>query len=142
MKIKDIFDGNGARSEKRLSGKVAIVTGAGTGIGEAIAHKFAREGARVVVCGLQDDPIEDVAAAIRQNKAEAVAFGGDIAEEHTAQECIEFTIKQFKQLDVLVNNAGVFLDNAMTQDYPITDFDETIRMNIRSAFLMTRFALP
>jgi NAD(P)-dependent dehydrogenase (short-subunit alcohol dehydrogenase family) len=51
-------------------------------------------------------------------------------------------LKQFKRIDVLVNNAGVFLDTAVTEDYPIEDFDRTIRMNIRSAFLMTRFALP
>jgi len=125
-----------------LEGKVAIVTGAGTGIGEAIAHKFAKEGARVVVSGLQDDPIEDVAESIRDKGGEAVAFGGDISEAGVAKECVDFAINKFKRLDVLINNAGVFLDNAMTEDYPIEDFDQTIRMNIRSAFLMTRFALP
>src|SRR6266480_130543 len=114
------FDRNGS-NHGRLEEKVAIVTGAGTGIGEAI---------------------EDVAKAIRDNKGEAVAFAGDISEERAAKQCIDLAINEFKRLDVLVNNAGVFLDNAMTQDYPIADFDETIRMNIRSAFLMTRFALP
>jgi NAD(P)-dependent dehydrogenase (short-subunit alcohol dehydrogenase family) len=138
-----IFSSNGSDKQKgRLHGKVAIVTGAGTGIGEAIAHKFAKEGASVIVCGLSDDPIEGVAKAIRDNGGEALPFGGDISEEHSARECVDFAIKNFKRLDVLVNNAGVFLDNAMTQDYPIADFDETIRMNIRSAFMMTRFALP
>ena len=137
------FGGDGSeRQHRRLQGKVAIITGAGTGIGEAIAHKFAREGAKVVVCGLPSDPIEDVAKAIRDKKGEAIAFGGDISEEIVAKACIDVTIKKFKRLDVLVNNAGVFLDNAMTPDYPVADFDETIRMNIRSAFMMTRFALP
>jgi NAD(P)-dependent dehydrogenase (short-subunit alcohol dehydrogenase family) len=135
------FDRNGS-DHGRLEEKVAIITGAGTGIGEAITHKFAKEGACVVVCGLPDDPIEDVAKAIRENKGKAVAFAGDISEERAAKQCVGLAIKQFKRLDVLVNNAGVFLDNAMTQHYPIEDFDETIRMNIRSAFLMTRFALP
>ena len=137
------FGGDGSEKQyRRLQSKVAIVTGAGTGIGEAIAHKFAREGAKVVVCGLPSDPIEDVAKAIRDKKGEAIAFGGDISEERVAKECIDVTMKKFKRLDVLVNNAGVFLDNAMTQDYPVADFDETIRMNIRSAFMMTRFAMP
>jgi len=91
---------------------------------------------------LPDDPVEDVANTIRKNDGEAVAFGGDLSKEDNAKECIELALKKFKKLDVLVNNAGVFLANAMTEDYPIEDFDETIRMNIRSAFLMTHFALP
>lgn len=125
-----------------LKGKVAIVTGAGTGIGEAIAHKLASEGARVIVSGLPDDPIEEVAEAISRAGGEAVACGADVSEESGARAVIDLALKKFKRLDVLVNNAGVFLDNAMTEDYPIEDFDQTIRMNIRSAFVMTRFALP
>src|SRR5688572_22199018 len=127
---------------RRLEGKVAIVTGGGTGIGEAIAHKFAREGARVIVNGLADDPIEDVAKAIRDAGGEAIAHAGDVADESSAWACVDLALDRYKKLDVLVNNAGVFLDNAMTEDYPIEDFDRTVRMNIRSAFLMTRFALP
>ena len=126
----------------RLEGKIAIITGGGTGIGEAIAHKFAKEGARVVVNGLPDDPIEQVAEAIRGKGGEAVAHAGDVSDESSAWACIELATTRFGALDVLVNNAGVFLDNAMTEDFPIDDFDRTIRMNIRSAFLMTRFALP
>jgi NADP-dependent 3-hydroxy acid dehydrogenase YdfG len=108
------FDRNGS-DHGRLEEKVAIITGAGTGIGEAIAHKFAKERARVVLCGLRDDPIEDVAKAIRENKGKAVAFAGDISEERAAKQCVDLAIKEFQRLDVLVNNAGVFLDNAMTQ---------------------------
>lgn len=121
---------------------MAIITGAGTGIGEAIAHKFAREGARVIVNGLPDDPIEDVAKAIRDAGGDAIAHAGDVSDESSAFACIDLALTRWKKLDVLVNNAGVFLDNAMTEDYPIEDFDRTVRMNIRSAFLMTRFALP
>jgi len=138
---KKIYGSNGSNGG-RLQGKIAIITGAGTGIGEAIAHKFAKEGARVVVCGLPDDPVEDVAKAIREEGGDAIAYGADISEESGARGCIDLTIKKFKRLDVLVNNAGVFLDNAMTEDYPVDDFDETVRMNLRSAFMMTKFALP
>ena len=60
----------------RLESKVAIITGAGTGIGEAIAHKFAREGARVIISGLPDDPIEDVARSIRENGGDAIPKAG------------------------------------------------------------------
>jgi NAD(P)-dependent dehydrogenase (short-subunit alcohol dehydrogenase family) len=121
---------------------VAIVTGAGTGIGEAIAHKFAKEGAKVVVNGLPDDPIQDVAEAINQYGGEAIACAGDVSEASHAQTCVQAAIDKYGRLDVLVNNAGVFLATAETQDYPIEAFDETIRMNIRSAFLMTKYALP
>lgn len=127
---------------RRLEGKVAIVTGAGTGIGEAIAHKFAKEGAKVVVNGLPDDPIADVAHSINQYGGEAISYGGDVSEETYAQACVQAAIDTYGRLDILVNNAGVFLTNAETEDYPVEDFDRTIRMNIRSAFLMTKYAIP
>jgi NAD(P)-dependent dehydrogenase (short-subunit alcohol dehydrogenase family) len=60
--------------ERRLEGKVAIITGAGTGIGEAIAHKFAKEGASVVVNGLPNDPIEDVVNSIRHYSGKAIPY--------------------------------------------------------------------
>lgn len=127
---------------RRLEGKVAIVTGAGTGIGEAIAHKFAKEGAKVVVNGLPDDPIQSVVEAINEYGGEASAYPGDVSEPSDAQACVEMAIDKYGCLDILVNNAGVFLATGETQDYPIEVFDETIRMNIRSAFLMTKYALP
>jgi NAD(P)-dependent dehydrogenase (short-subunit alcohol dehydrogenase family) len=126
----------------RLQGKVAIVTGGGTGIGEAICLKFAREGAKVLVNGLPDDPIDDVVEAIRDEGGDAFAFAADVSDESQARACIEEGITRFGQLDVLVNNAGVLLVNAETDDFPIEKFDEHIRANIRTAFLMTKFALP
>jgi len=127
---------------KRLDGKVAVVTGAATGIGEAIAHKFAAEGAKVVVAGLPDDPVDDVVKAIRKHGGEAVGYAGDLARDGQARACVETAVREFGRLDVLVNNAGVFLFTGETQDYPVEDFDETVRNNIRSVFLMTRYALP
>jgi len=126
----------------RLSGKVAIITGAATGIGEAIAHKFAKEGARVVVNGLPDDPVDDVVQRIQKHDSEAIAHKGDVSQPEEAQRCVQQAIDTFGKLDILINNAGVFLVAAETQDYPIDLFDRTVQMNTRSAFLMTRFALP
>lgn len=126
----------------RLEGKVAIITGGATGIGEAIAHKFAKEGAKVIVNGLPDDPVNDVVATMKQHGAEAIAYAGDISQESEAQQCVQTAIDHFGKLDILINNAGVFLVTAETQDYPIDAFDATLRMNLRSAFLMTRYALP
>jgi NAD(P)-dependent dehydrogenase (short-subunit alcohol dehydrogenase family) len=127
---------------RRLEGKVAIVTGAGTGIGEAIAKKFAKEGAKVVVNGLPSDPIHDVAIAINKSGGEAIAYAGDVADEHHARACVDAAVKQYGKLDVVVNNAGVFLATAETDDFPLHVFDEQVRANCRSAFLMTKYALP
>ncbi|WP_454914903.1 SDR family NAD(P)-dependent oxidoreductase [Xanthobacter sediminis] len=126
----------------RLKDKVAIVTGAGTGIGEAIAHKFAREGARLVLSGLPADPVRDVADAITAVGGTAEAHLGDLAEEADAQGCIDLALRRFGRLDVLVSNAGIFIANAETDRYRIEDFDRTVRSNIRTAFLLTKFALP
>jgi NAD(P)-dependent dehydrogenase (short-subunit alcohol dehydrogenase family) len=126
----------------RLKDKVAIITGAGTGIGEATSHKFAREGARVFLAGLASDPVKDVAETIAACGGEAGVFLGDLSDEATARGCVDAAVKRFGKLDVLVNNAGIFIANAETQQYRIEDFDRTIRCNIRTAFLMTKFALP
>jgi len=126
----------------RLQDKVAIITGAGTGIGEAIAHKFAREGARLVVSGLPTDPVHDVAGAIMSAGGQVAPYLGDLAEEFHARACVELALESFGSLDVLVSNAGVFIANAETDAYRIEDFDRTVRNNIRTAFLMTKFALP
>lgn len=126
----------------RLKDKVAIITGAGTGIGEAIAHKFAREGARVVLAGLPSDPVKDVELAIIELGHEAAVYLGDLAEEANARACVDAAIHRFGRINVLVNNAGVFLANAETDAYRVEDFERTIRGNIRTAFLMTKFALP
>jgi NAD(P)-dependent dehydrogenase (short-subunit alcohol dehydrogenase family) len=126
----------------RLEGKVAIVTGAGTGIGEAIAQKFVNEGAKVVAAGLPDDPVEDVVKAIRGRGFAAEPFLGDLADEIDAKDCVALAIDRFSKLDVLINNAGGFPEIAECQDHSIENFDYILRNNIRSAFLMTKFALP
>lgn len=126
----------------RLHDKVAIITGGATGIGEAICHKFAVEGAKVIVAGLPDDPVKEVVAAILDHGGLAVGFAGDVSEEADAKACVELAVNSYGSLDVLVNNAGVFLAAAETHDFPVELFDQTLRNNLRSAFLMTRFALP
>jgi len=126
----------------RLEDKVAIVTGGGAGIGEAICHKFAREGARVVVNGLPDDPVEDVVKQIRKQGGKAVAYLGDVSVESNAEACVHTALDEWGRLDVLVNNAGVFPATGVTEDFLVEDFDLLLRMNCRSAFLMTKFALP
>ncbi len=128
--------------QRRLEGKVAIITGAGTGIGEAIAHKFALEGASMILNGLPGDPVEDVAAAIRKAGGNAVAFLGDISQELYARKCIDLAVNTYRKLDILVNNAGVLPHFDETQDFPVDAFEYITQNNIRSVFIMTKFALP
>ena len=127
---------------KRLAGKIALVTGAGTGIGEAIAHKFALEGASLILNGLPDDPTADVAKALTQRGYKAVAYSGDVSEEEHARTCVKQAIDTYGQLDILVNNAGMFLDTSEMQEYDTEVFDRLLKNNLRSAFLMTKHALP
>lgn len=116
---------------RRFEDKVAIVTGAGTAIGEAIAHKLAKEGAKVVANSLPDDPLVDVVASIKDYGGEAIAFSGDVLEEENARNFVQTAIEHYGKLDILINNAGVFLAVAETQDYPLEAFDRTLKMNLR-----------
>jgi NAD(P)-dependent dehydrogenase (short-subunit alcohol dehydrogenase family) len=126
----------------QLHDKVAIVTGGGTGIGEAICRKFAQEGARIVVNGLPDDPIGDVVSAILDDGGTAIPFAGDVSGEAQASACVAAAIEEYGRLDVLVNNAGVLLIGAETDQIPLEQFEEHLRCNVRTAFLMTKYALP
>jgi NAD(P)-dependent dehydrogenase (short-subunit alcohol dehydrogenase family) len=126
----------------RLQDKVAIITGSATGIGEAIAKKFAHEGAKVIVNSLPGDPVDDVVANIREHGREAVGYVGDVSEPEHAQSCVQVALDAFGKLDVLVNNAGVYQEMNEADDFTIEGFDYMVKMNVRSAFLMTKYAIP
>jgi NAD(P)-dependent dehydrogenase (short-subunit alcohol dehydrogenase family) len=126
----------------RLQGKVAIVTGGGTGIGEAIAKKFAKEGAAVVVAGFPEDPVRAVADEITASGGKAVAFEGDLASEAMAKACVQAAVGTFGQLDILINNAGVFPAATELGEYPVEAFEYMMKNNIYTTFHMSRAALP
>lgn len=127
----------------RLDGKVAIVTGGGAGIGEAIALAMASEGARVVVSGLEDDPIDDVASTAGRLGPGATACVGDLGEDGVAERCVAAALTEWGRLDVLVNNAATEADRMCRADeMPVSELDRLYRANARSLVLMTRAALP
>jgi NAD(P)-dependent dehydrogenase (short-subunit alcohol dehydrogenase family) len=129
-------------SLKRLNGKVAIVTGGATGIGEAISKKFAMEGAKVIVCSFPEDPVDHVCKEILDTGGEAMPFSADISLAANAKACVDMAAKLWGRLDILINNAGVFPIMEVTEDYPEETFDYLMKNNVRSAFMMTKYALP
>ena len=136
---------NGQPRPGRLQGKTAIVTGAGAGIGEAIAHKFAYEGASgVLLAGLPGDPIDEVAEAIREQYPDTSVetFARDVGSQEAAEACVQAAVDAFGKLDVLINNAGVLPKLAELHEYPIEAFESLVHNNIYTAFHMTRAALP
>jgi NAD(P)-dependent dehydrogenase (short-subunit alcohol dehydrogenase family) len=127
---------------KRVAGKIVIVTGGATGIGEAISKKFAKEGAKVIVNGFPEDPVQDVVHSILTADGHAAAFIADISQEEKARACVEFTVNTYGRLDVLINNAGVFPVMEEMQNYPTDAFEYLLKNNLRTAFMMTKYALP
>jgi NAD(P)-dependent dehydrogenase (short-subunit alcohol dehydrogenase family) len=126
----------------RLKGKVAIVTGGGSGIGEAICKKFALEGASVVVAGFPEDPVEEVVKEIEKEGGTALAFTADLSTEANAKRCVETAVSQYGKLDILINNAGVFPEINLLQDYSEEAFDYMMKNNVKTAFVMSKAALP
>ena len=128
----------------RLDGKIALITGAAEGIGEAIAHKFAYEGADgLVLAGLPGDPLDQVAADVREQYGTRVeTYAVDLGDQESAEACVQTALDAFGRLDVLVNNAGALPKLAPIDEYPVDDFDKLIHSNVKTAFFMTRAAIP
>lgn len=118
---------------RRLEGKVALITGAAQGIGQATAVKFAREGARVVVSDVRQDPIDQTVRLCHSLGADAIGLVMDV----TAREQVHATVRQvqdhYGRLDVLVNNAGITQD-ARLQKMTLEQFDRVIDVNLRGTF--------
>jgi NADP-dependent 3-hydroxy acid dehydrogenase YdfG len=126
----------------RLAGKVAWVTGAGSGIGEAAAYALAQEGATLVLSGRREEPLRGVAARIQQSGGHAHAQPGDLTESATAQRHAGFIEDAFGRLDILVNNAGVNIpDRGWTKLTP-DGVDEVIDGNLSNAFYCIIAVLP
>ena len=123
----------------RLPNKIAVVTGAGNGIGKAIAERFAAEGAKLAIGDIDGDALAETAAAIRAAGSDAVLTVGDLTEEETAEALVQSAIESFGGLDILVNNLGGSR-NSKIWEMPLADWDFSLRLNLRAMFLCTRAA--
>lgn len=124
----------------KLQGKVALVTGAGRGIGRGIALALAGEGANLLLVSRTLSELEATAAACRERGVTAVVQAGDVSDEATVERLFEVLHKQFGTLDLLVNNAGAF-DGAPLEQLATEAWDRVIATNLRGPFLCTRAAL-
>ena len=117
-----------------LNNKVALVTGASSGIGRAIALVFAREGAKLVVSDLHTAQGEETAALIRAQGGEVLMVSGDVGQASACQQLVQTTLAHFGQLDIACNCAGIGGPVALTADYPISGWDQVIQTNLSGVF--------
>ena len=126
----------------RMEGKVAIVTGGNAGIGEAVAKRFADEGASIVVTGRRQSELDRVVAGIRHNKGKALAVAGSVTDEAHAQDVAQRTVESFGRIDVLVNNAGIGDFGKRLHEVDDAAWSNVIDVNLTGVFRMTRAVVP
>ena len=127
---------------KILKGKVAIITGAASGIGEATAKLFASEGAKVVVTDISEDNGVKVAEDIRKSGGEAIFVKSDASKPGDHEILVKETVKAFGKLDIAVNNAGIGGASAPTGEYPIDSWQKVIDINLSGVFYGMKYQLP
>ena len=131
-----------AAASGRLAGKTAIVTGAAMGLGEAISRQFATEGAEVVCVDVKSDPLEKVVQSIVGQEGCAYSVNGDVGNATEAAHITERAKHLLGGIDVLVNNAGVIPSRKTVVETTEADWDETLRVNAKGVFLMSRSVIP
>jgi len=125
----------------KLQHKIALVTGAGRGIGKSIAHALAREGASVVVAARSSSEVDALARAIVAEGGKALSVPADVSIEADVSKLVERTVEAFGRIDILVNNAGIGSFAPVTR-LATDDFDRMWSVNMRGVFLCTKAVLP
>jgi len=125
----------------KLAGKVVIISGASSGIGQASARSLAREGARLVLSARRRERLDALIEEIRALGSDAIAVAGDARDEATALDAVSAARKTFGSIDILINNVGVGNYKPLT-DTSLDDYVEMMDVNVRSTFLFTRHVVP
>lgn len=121
----------------RLQGKVAIITGAGRGIGQATAVKFVREGARVVACDVTRDAVEETVRLCEKNSGEAFGYIADVRDIAGLEAMVDATVTRWGRVDCLVNNAGIVMD-AQLKNMTEEQFDSVLDINLKGVYNCTK----
>ncbi|MEM7345200.1 MAG: SDR family oxidoreductase [Chloroflexota bacterium] len=127
--------------QQLINDQVAIITGAGSGIGKAIALTLAEAGAKVVVCGRRPEPIAQTVAAIQAQQGQALAIQADVSKEEDVERVVDTTVETFGTVDILVSNAGISGGDYIHQ-HDIDLWDRVMAINLRGPFLLARTVLP
>lgn len=127
-------------NDLRLNGKVALITGSGSGIGRSSAIRFAEEGAIVVINDLDSDKGEETAAEIRSKGGKATFLQADVTDSESVQTMVEKIVNSFGQIDVLFNNAGISGVGALHELEP-EQWDKVMNVNIKGVFLPSKFVV-
>jgi NAD(P)-dependent dehydrogenase (short-subunit alcohol dehydrogenase family) len=136
-----LLDAGTGKSVTRLSGKVALITGGGTGIGRAIALAFAREGASVTVAGRRLEKLREVIGEVQKAGGAGLAMECDVTRAREAERAVKGTVERFGRLNVLVNNAGT-LHVSTVEGISEEEWDRVMAVNVKGPFLMSRAVLP
>ena len=126
----------------RFSGQVAIVTGAGRGMGKATALTLARDGAAVVVNDVRRELAEAVAEEIKAAGGRALVFVADVSNEAEVQAMVDAAVEQLGSVDILVNNAGILRSTTPLEDIPLQEWELMMTINVTGVFLCTKAVLP
>ncbi|HEV7813058.1 MAG TPA: SDR family oxidoreductase [Leifsonia sp.] len=131
------------RGSGKLTGKVALITGADSGIGKAVAIAYAREGADVAVSYLSEDQdAEDTAKWVREAGRKALLLRGDLADPAHCRDVVARTVEEFGRVDVLVSNAAFQMTHETIEEIPDEEWDHTFATNVSAFFHLVKAALP
>lgn len=125
----------------RMKDKVAVITGAGKGLGEAMALLFSREGAKIVVFDIDERAGRETVEQIREQSGEAIFVQGDVSKSDDAVRLIGRAVDAYDRVDVLVNNAGIHVDKTVA-DTTEAEWDEILGVNLKGYFLCSKAAIP
>ncbi|MEX0807067.1 MAG: SDR family NAD(P)-dependent oxidoreductase [Candidatus Binatia bacterium] len=127
--------------EKKLAGKVALVTGATRGIGKAVAAAYAHQGAGVFICARNPSEVEQTVRDLRDIDAQIDGCAGDVGEVNDARRIVEAALTKFGSIQVLVNNASLVGPRVPIAEYPMEQWQDVIRVNLTGLFLVTQCVL-